>query len=280
MNSINSWKPELYDSKLGFVSEFGRGVVALLDPKPQETILDLGCGTGDLTHEIAKTGAIVTGMDLSAPMIGKARSKYPDIEFTTGNAQSFHLEGKFDAVFSNAALHWMKEASQVIACVWDALRHGGRFVAEFGGKGNVGLIADAIAEVLSRDFGIDNPLDRNPWFFPSIGEYSQLLESQGFRVAYACHFDRDTKLEDGEDGLDHWLTSFGDDFFCGVHRGAEKDNLQQNRLGAKKRAFFSRRFLVRGLQAAADCGFQALSFPGFPLSEALNSLSIVFQVAP
>ncbi|WP_338554253.1 methyltransferase domain-containing protein [Paenibacillus sp. KS-LC4] len=212
MSSEQVWQSEHYDNKLGFVSELGKDVVRLLNPLKGEKILDLGCGTGDLAHEISQTGAFVTGMDLSEPMIKQAQRKYPQIPFFVGNGEQFMVDATFDAVFSNAALHWMKNPSAVLAGVWNTLSPGGRFVAEFGGKGNVGTIVQAISEVLHEDFGMDAG-KLNPWYFPSIAEYSTLLEQQGFRVTYAAHFDRPTKIEDHEQGLNHWLRGFADHFF-------------------------------------------------------------------
>ncbi|MFD3260458.1 trans-aconitate 2-methyltransferase [Paenibacillus lentus] len=213
MGSIHDWKPELYDGKLGFVSAYGKDVVSLLQAQPGEEILDLGCGTGDLSFEIQKAGAHVLGMDYSSSMIEQAKQKYPHSDFIVGNAADFSLDRPMDAVFSNAALHWIKSAEDVISCVWRALREGGRFVAEFGGKGNVDTIVQSIYKVLSEHYGIEGE-PRNPWFFPSIGQYSSMLEAQGFRVTYAIHFDRPTPLEDGENGLFHWLSGLAaDDFF-------------------------------------------------------------------
>lgn len=212
MSSVHVWKSELYDNKLGYVSELGKGVVELLRPTDRERILDLGCGTGDLAYDIKQLGASVTGMDLSNNMIEKAKGKYPEIEFMVGNGEDFSFDQEFDAVFSNAALHWMKNADKVIACTWNSLKHGGRFVAELGGKGNIGTVIRAIGEVLHEDYGLE--ADRfNPWYFPSVGEYSSLLENQGFRVTYAVHYDRPTRMEDGEKGLEHWLDGYADDFF-------------------------------------------------------------------
>jgi trans-aconitate methyltransferase len=212
MSSIHVWKTELYDNKLAYVSDFGKGVVELLNPIREEKILDLGCGTGDLAHEISKSEANVTGMDLSAEMIEKAKIKYPNINFYVGNAEDFKLDSTFDAVFSNAALHWMKNPEKVVKCVWDTLNEGGRFVAEFGGQGNVEVVINAISELLAEDYGIDAS-KLNPWYFPSIAQYSKLLEDQGFSVKYAVYFDRPTKMEDGENGLKHWLAGFADGFF-------------------------------------------------------------------
>ncbi|WP_054024566.1 class I SAM-dependent methyltransferase [Bacillus sp. FJAT-28004] len=232
MSSSQFWKTDLYDNKLGFVSEYGKQVIALLNPVSGEKIFDLGCGTGDLAYEISKTGAIVTGMDFSAEMIEKAKEKYPMIHFFTGNAEQFQLDETFDAVFSNAALHWMKNAKQVVENVWSVLRSGGRFVAEFGGQGNIEQIVNATSEVLDEDYGID--ADKlNPWFFPSIAEYSTLLEQQGFRVTYAVHFDRPTQMEDGEDGLSHWLSGFANNFFNEVTD--EEKRIIFNKIAAKLR---------------------------------------------
>lgn len=144
-------------------------------------------------------------------MIEKARLKYPEISFAVGNGETFRTTEQFDAVFSNAALHWMKQASDVVESVWLALRQGGRFVAEFGGKGNVETIIQGISAVLA-EYGI-SASERNPWYYPSIGEYSTLLEKQGFRMIYAIHFDRPTPLKDGENGLKGFLDMFCGNFF-------------------------------------------------------------------
>ncbi|WP_282937041.1 class I SAM-dependent methyltransferase [Paenibacillus sp. RC67] len=208
------WNASFYDTKIGFVSRLGKGGVELLAPRPGERILDLGCGTGDLADEIARLGADCRGIDSSQEMVDQARSKYPELQFDTADAHTFRLQEKFDAVFSNAALHWMKQPEQVIGSVQLALRKGGRFVAEFGGSGNVERIYRAIAEVLKRD-GIDAE-ERNPWYFPTIGEYSGLLEQHGFEVRYMELFDRPTELVDGEQGMIHWLNTFAGMFFVGL----------------------------------------------------------------
>ncbi|MEH7234610.1 class I SAM-dependent methyltransferase [Bacillus sp. JJ1562] len=212
MSSVNVWNPNMYDEKFTFVSNYGKGVVELLNPQKGERILDWGCGTGDLTYQISQTGALVTGIDASSEMITMAREKYPSIPFIVGNGETFRTTGTYDAVFSNAALHWMKNAEKVVESIQGALRPGGRLVAEFGGKGNVQTVISGISEVLYQEFGVSVE-SRNPWYFPSIGEYSELLERYGFEVSYASHFNRPTKLPDGENGLSRFLDSFGDDFF-------------------------------------------------------------------
>lgn len=196
----SEWDPERYESSFSFVWNRGADLVALLDPKPGETVLDLGCGTGQLTHEIASRGAAVMGLDSSPAMVAQARINYPSLKFILGNGSDFSLAEPVDAVFSNAALHWMTKADAVAGSIRRALKPGGRFVAEFGGKRNVSTI---IAAVTAEVRGV-----ANPWYFPSIGEYASLVESHGFRVTYAFHFDRPTPLE-GERGMRDWLDMFG-----------------------------------------------------------------------
>lgn len=222
MNSTHEWQSDHYDNKLDFVSELGKGVVELLNPKNIEKILDLGCGTGELANLISLSGAAVIGMDLSEQMIQTAKEKYPQMKFFVGDAESFQLSEQVDAVFSNAALHWMNKPNEVVSCVWNALKPGGRFVAEFGGKGNVERVIQATCNVLNRDYGIDAST-LNPWYFPSIGQYCTLLEQQGFHVTYAIHFERPTKMKDGDNGLSHWLKGFADHFFIQL-TDEEKEN--------------------------------------------------------
>ncbi|MFF2093564.1 class I SAM-dependent methyltransferase [Paenibacillus sp. NPDC058174] len=226
MTSVQQWNPDSYDQHLAFVSKFGQGIMEWLNPQAGERILDLGCGTGDLSAVLAEKGANVSGIDYSAEMIAKAKEKYPTIPFSVEDGQNFTVNEPFDAVFSNAALHWMKSnPSGVIESVWNSLRSGGRFAAEFGGKDNVEAIVRAISEVLPK-YGIDaEPL--NPWYFPSIGEYCSLLEQQGFHVRSAELFSRPTELPDGDKGLLHWLSQFGDAFFHTLNN-SDKEQVMQN----------------------------------------------------
>lgn len=212
MISKNEWKPELYDEKLGIVTDLGKGILELLNPKAGEKILDVGCGTGHLTNELYQRGAKVIGIDVSKEMINEAKTVYPQIDFFVSDAAKFQSLEKFDAVFSNAALHWIRDAEGVVQSMNELLRSGGRFVVEFGGEGNIGQLIKAMENVFQDTFGIDfSP--RNPWYFPSVGTYCTLLEQHGFRVELAHHFDRPTVLPDGDEGLDHWMNNFGDDFF-------------------------------------------------------------------
>jgi trans-aconitate 2-methyltransferase len=206
----NSWDAEQYEGKHSFVWRLGAGVVELLAPQPGERILDLGCGTGQLTAEIANKCARVVGVDNSANMIGQARQNYPGLTFVLGDAANFHFEEPFDAIFSNAVLHWVKNADAAADSIARALRPGGRFVAEFGGHRNTRSILDALRAVLGTEADA-----RCPWYYPSIGEYASVLERHGFEVRHAELFDRPTSLE-GEKGMESWLRMFCGKFFEGL----------------------------------------------------------------
>ena len=194
------WNAELYDDKHAFVFQYGESVLELLDIKPGERVLDLGCGTGHLTNEIKNNGAEVIGIDASADMIAKAVKTYPGIDFRVADASDFHFDEPFDAVFSNAVLHWVHKADDAIRCVYDSLKGGGRFVAEMGGKGNNAHILATTQHVLEKH-GYLHLAKKKPWYFPSMGDYTTKLENVGFRVTSAIHFDRPTLLQDGRDYL-------------------------------------------------------------------------------
>lgn len=203
-----SWNANLYDAKHGFVWKYGSDVVSLLAPEPGERILDLGCGTGHLTAQIAESGARVVGVDQSPEMVLAARAAYPKLKFEVADARELKFDQEFDAAFSNAVLHWIHEPVPVIRGVRQALRPGGRFVAEFGGKGNIRKMKqafdDALVEMHASTAG-----EINPWYYPSVSEYATLLEGNGFEVRFITLFDRPTGLADGDAGLRNWIVMFG-----------------------------------------------------------------------
>ncbi len=226
------WDAELYDAKHAFVWEKAKGLVELLAAKPGERILDLGCGTGSLTAEIAASGAEVVGVDRSPEMILEAGKKFPELRFDVCDARALPFSREFDAVFSNAALHWIPEAEGVVEGVTRALRPGGRFVVEFGGKGNVGNVVAAIETALTR-LGI-SPDGANPWFNPSIARYASLLEKHGIEVREGALFERPTELEDGERGLATWVTMFGASFLDRVPEPKRPQFLQEVERAARR----------------------------------------------
>ena len=214
----DDWDPDRYDGDHAFVYEYGADVLGLLDPSPGERILDLGCGTGHLTARIAEAGATVVGLDTSAEMLETAREAHPELALVRADAHHFAVAEPFDAVFTNAALHWVERPAAVFARVADALGPGGRFVGEFGGHGNVAAIVEAVeAELAAR--GLEG---ENPWYFPTIGAFASELEGHGFEVRHAELFDRPVELDGGEDGLRSWLAMFGDSLLAPVE-GEERE---------------------------------------------------------
>jgi ubiquinone/menaquinone biosynthesis C-methylase UbiE len=275
----NQWNAAEYDAKHKFVYEKAKGLVELLAPKAGERILDLGCGTGALTAEIAARGAEVLGVDRSEEMIAQARKKFPALRFEVMDARELRLntnvtqddnrdEGEaksekriphpttipfvgagirddrlgrlpaqgrmstgpdgadgpnrlpgtdkendagFDAVFSNAVLHWIPEADEVIDGVARVLKPGGRFVAEFGGKGNIQKLVAGFHKALAA-LNIESPEAVGPWFYPSVAEYAGMLEKHGLEVREASLFDRPTVLEEGGRGLENWIRVFRQTF--------------------------------------------------------------------
>ncbi len=200
------WQAETYDKNARFVSDLGGEILSWLAPKAGERILDLGCGDGALTEKLAAAGASVLGVDASPSLLAAAKARGLDVREEDGHALSFRHE--FDAVFSNAALHWMTQPEKVIEGVKQALRPGGRFVAEFGGHGNVAAIMTAL-RAAARAFDGDSAL-ATPWFYPTDREYAEMLESAGFQVRRAGLFPRPTPLPTGMEG---WLQTFRGVFF-------------------------------------------------------------------
>jgi SAM-dependent methyltransferase len=200
-----TWDPERYARNARFVADLGAPVVELLAPRAGERILDLGCGDGVLTAKLAAMGCDVIGVDASAPQVEAAQNLGVDARVMDGEHLGFDSE--FDAVFSNAALHWMRNPDKVIAGVRRALRPYGRFVAEFGGHGCVAKIKKALVEALNRRN--INGEAAIPWFFPTVEDYSQRLTNGGFAVNYIALIPRPTPLP-GD--VTAWLEIFAESF--------------------------------------------------------------------
>ena len=198
------WDTRAYDRDFAFVSAYGVELLDWLDVQAGETILDLGCGTGELAATIAETGATVIGIDSDPAMIEAARQRLPDADLRVADAHDFTVERPVDAVFSNAALHWMPSSVEVLGCVSDALRDGGRFVAEMGATGNVAAVTGAVDQAC-REAGL--PERHWPWVFPSPAQYAAMLEDAGFEIRELDFRDRPTRLA-GVDGLAGWLQMF------------------------------------------------------------------------
>jgi trans-aconitate methyltransferase len=222
MTQNTSWNPESYAKNARFVSDLGKPLLALLDPKPGEMILDLGCGDGALTKQIVFAGCHVYGVDSSTAQLRAARQR--PIQTVVMDGQQLGFKPCFDAVFTNAALHWMKQADNVVAGVAHALRPGGRFVGEFGGAGNVETIRRALHAGL-RKRGID-PWRVDPWYYPAPKEYSELLQRHRFTVDSIELIPRPTTLPGDIIG---WLEVFAQPFTRAIAESEQKGFLDEVR---------------------------------------------------
>lgn len=203
--SSQTWCASRYGADCGFVAALGDTILGWLAPQPGERILDLGCGDGVFTAKVAASGAAVVGVDAAADMVEAARRRGFDAR--VADAHVLDLGETFDAVVSNAALHWMKEPDRVLAAVARLLRPGGRFVAEMGGFGNVAAIRVAIHAVLARR-GLDG-VALCPWYFPTREEYAERLERAGFRVERMELAPRPVSVASG---MHAWCGNFTDSY--------------------------------------------------------------------
>jgi SAM-dependent methyltransferase len=205
MPQTQTWDPERYARNARFVSDLGAPVVELLAPRAGERILDLGCGDGALTAKLAAMGCHVIAVDASRAQIEAARKL--GLEAHVMDAENLPFDHEFDAVFSNAALHWMRNPDKVIAGVHRALKSNGRFVAEMGGHGCVATIKNALVAALDRR-GINGEA-ASPWYFPTVEDYSHRLTQGGFAITYIALIPRPTPLP-GE--VTNWLETFAESF--------------------------------------------------------------------
>ncbi|CAB9496432.1 Uncharacterized methyltransferase C70.08c [Seminavis robusta] len=225
--SYKEWDVERYQDQHSFVWEYGRGLIDWLKPSQGERILDVGCGTGELAAQIADEydTVSVVGMDRDPAMIAQAKQQFPHVSFVQGDVRTLDCfaddDPLFDAIFSNAALHWVPsaDAKQSVQAMSRVLKPGGRFVVELGGKGNIQTILSSMQQV----FGSDT----NPWYFPSISEYTTLLEQHGdMEVLSATLIDRPNPLV-GPDGVANWVRMFGSSFLHDVEEEDMEEALEQ-----------------------------------------------------
>lgn len=222
MTASQTWDPEGYARHARFVSDLGMPVVELLAPQPGERILDLGCGDGALTRKLVDLGCQVIGVDGSPQQVAAARAL--GLEAQVGDGQALSFGAEFDAVFSNAAMHWMKNADAVIDGVWRALKPGGRFVAEMGGFGCVERIRQALHAALRRR-DVD-PWRVDPWYFPTDIEYRQKLDARGFFVQWIALIPRPTPLPGDVTG---WLETFAQPFTKAIDADQRQTFLEEVR---------------------------------------------------
>lgn len=211
-----NWDAEKYRENFSFVHQYGENVLELIrKPEGEEPPLaiDLGCGNGALTEKLAEKGFSVLGIDDSAEMLRTAQDLHPELHFQKGNAITFELPQKADVIFSNAVFHWINAADQeaMIQNIYNQLKPGGQLVCEFGGKGCAETVHGTLEKLFAKR-GLTYP---RVFYFPTIGEYAPILEKAGFRVEYACLFERPTPQK-GVHGLRDWIEMFVKKPFEGV----------------------------------------------------------------
>jgi len=207
MTNLQKWNVDNYQQFASFVPQLGQPLLDLLKPQAGMKVLDLGCGDGALTEKLLQAGCLVTGVDSSPEMVSAANAR--GINASVMNACNLTFRNEFDAVFSNAVLHWVKEPEKAVTGIASALKSGGRFVAEFGGKGNVKTIEDALIKVVSRI----HPDGKNlsPWYYPAPDEYQAILENHGLQIESIALIPRPTPLPNGMMG---WLKTFASPFLA------------------------------------------------------------------
>ena len=198
------WNSTLYDASHDFVAEYGKGLLEFVPKNDGQTILDLGCGTGTLTVQLADVCHKVVGVDSSQSMIKKAKKQFSNIEFKVCDALTLPFENEFDVVFSNAVFHWISDHDTLLKSIHKVLKPQGLLVCEFGAKGNIAVIEHAFIEACNA-FGYDYEPKFN---FPAAEDFGRLLESNGFVIEKIYDYDRPTVLKDGRQGLVNWMKQF------------------------------------------------------------------------
>lgn len=224
------WNAQNYKNSFQFVPQYGEDVISLLTVRKGSRVIDLGCGNGTLTKKLADHGYDVIGIDASNDMIALAEKEYTDLPFLQGDALTFQLKEKADAIFSNAVFHWIDEKDQekMIDNIAKQLREGGELVCEFGGYG----CGETVHSKLEKCFAERGLIYPRTFYFPTVGEYAPLLEKHGLRVEFATLFDRPT-IQKSEHGVIDWINMFVTKPFEGMNRNIKNDILQETENGLR-----------------------------------------------
>lgn len=200
------WNSSLYDNEHDFVPEYGKELLEFVPDRKNQTILDLGCGTGALTVELSKRCDYILGIDGSEDMIKKASETYKNLDFKVMDALKMTYKQKWDIVFSNAVFHWIPNQKLLLEKIKNSLKPSGKLVCEFGAYGNIQTIEKGFSDAL-RDINVDYI---SKFTFPKVEEFKRLLEDCGFYIEKLYDYNRPTPLKDGKNGLYNWSKQFFD----------------------------------------------------------------------
>ena len=201
---MSDWNAVLYDKKHDFVSEYGKGLLEFVPENKNQSILDLGCGTGTLTAQLSNFAGTIIGVDSSASMIAKAKKQYSNMQFVVCDALALPFEKQFDVVFSNAVFHWIADHDTLLKQVHKVLKPNGLLVCEFGANGNIATIENAFMNAC-QDFEYKYTPKFN---FPTVDDFSDLLKKNNFMIDELYDYNRPTPLKDNERGLANWMKQF------------------------------------------------------------------------
>jgi len=201
---MGDWNAVLYDNKHDFVSEYGKGLLEFVPENKNQSILDLGCGTGTLTAQLSNFADTIIGVDSSASMIAKAKEQYANIQFEVYDALTLPFEKQFDVVFSNAVFHWIADHNALLKQVHKSLKPNGLLICEFGANGNIATIENAFISAC-QDFEYKYTPKFN---FPTVDTFFDLLKKNNFMIDEIYDYSRPTPLKDHERGLANWMKQF------------------------------------------------------------------------
>lgn len=243
------WNTVLYDQKHDFVAEYGKGLLEFVPENQEQSILDLGCGTGTLTVQLKARAGKVIGVDSSHHMVEKAKKQFENMEFLLCDALALPFEEEFDIVFSNAVFHWIKDHDRLLKNIHKALKTKGRLICEFGARGNIVAIEAAFSESC-RKCGY---VYESKFHFPATEDFGALLEQNGFAIEQIYDYDRPTVLKDGEQGLTNWMQQFYASELAGMPEDIQKKVLRMAEEAARERLWNGKEWVAdyRRLRAIA-----------------------------
>lgn len=225
------WNSSLYDNKHNFVAEYGKGLLEFVPKNKIQSILDLGCGTGTLTYQLAELCNKVVGVDSSENMINKAKNHYSNIDFMVCDALDLPFKNEFDVVFSNAVFHWISDHNKLAENIYKVLKSNGLLVCEFGASGNVATVEKSFQQA-SKEFNCQYKPKFN---FPTVEEFGNVLSENGFVIDNIYDFDRPTVLKDKEQGLANWMKQFYADELAEMPIEVQKKVLERTSEIAKEK---------------------------------------------